>query len=80
MDAAKPELPLAMILKFAGQVLARVEAIEEVLIKKGIASKEEIEEANGARQRRKAPTLRAEYRDETEFERALPDILRHLRG
>jgi hypothetical protein len=67
--------------KFAGHLLAKVEAMEHLLIQKDIATKQEIRDAVGAAWKRLDPSLR--WLDDPvggqNFERALAETLERLR-
>ena len=66
--------------KFAGYLLARVEAIEDILIQKEVASKPELRDAIDRAQTQIVPCFRGEYQDEKDLELVLRDILNRLQS
>jgi len=80
MSFGQQELPLLTLAKFAGYLLARVEAIEDVLIQKGVASKPELREAINRAQAQIVPVLRGDHQDEKDLARVLRDMLNRLQS
>jgi hypothetical protein len=73
--------PLAALAKFACYLLARVEALETLLIQKEIVSKEELRDVNEKAQKGIAPHLRGlDHRDVKDFEPVLTKTLELLKA
>jgi hypothetical protein len=75
-----PDAPLEALTKFAVYLVARIEALETLLIQKGIATKEEIREALAPTQKSLAIVDRSVLpSDAAGFDSALREVLERLR-
>jgi hypothetical protein len=79
MEPTGESLTVAMA-RFACDLLARMEAVEALLIQKGIASEEEVRRNREAARERLDPHVRwLESPDREDFDTVLADTLRRLR-
>lgn len=77
MDQSKASL--AALTRSAIHLVARIEALEAMLVQKGIATTQEIEEAIAQAERRLAPLARGiRQPNENEFDSVLEEILKRL--
>jgi len=80
MASEKGELPLVTLVKFVAYLLARIEAVEELLLQNGAVTVDNLQKAILAEERRMGPFFRGTYQDEASVERVLADSLEKLKS
>jgi hypothetical protein len=77
----QPDAPLVAITKFTIHLLARVRALETLLVQKNLATKQEVEAAIAQAERGLDIAVRSIRRpNEQDFEPALREVLQRLKG